>query len=525
MAGTAALNAPSAVTTTKSLVAAKTGGESLIKTGLGEAASGIKGGSLLTLGFGAYDAYNVYNDDTLTDKQKNREYAKVGGRTAGAWAGMESGAAALGTMGTAGGFAVGGPIGAAVLGTVGVIAGGVIGSIIGGDAGEKITDYVYGLVTDDQKDPKNAPKIDTQPIVEELRTAHEEDVKLQEERDLKDGKLSSPMWLYNSPMARPSIGAVPPAMAGGASNWGSTFRTQGTTIGTGAPGVPMMSAANSGGAAQFNTAGGAPNLVNMTDEQRKIINDVTGGDPKAVKFLTGVLNVENRGFGEIRSDKVSPSGAIGPYQFMPGTWNGLVAQGKASGDPTNFGDASRAAMAMYNEVNATYKGNEVAMVAHYNGGNAGGKATRAGQGDLSGLKQETKDYLNLYFHGTKHPTQADLAQAQNPNQAASVQTGTPAPDGTISPTAVPEVQPVERVTTDAVERTNPADTKQPIVNVTVPPAEVTTETPKTTVNNVPPMLQPRAPNPQAPVPVQSTLDDMPVFISEAGLGLMQMGTI
>jgi len=466
------------------------------------------------VGFGAYDAYQVHEDKTLTDSQKNREYAKVGGRTVGSMAGYGAGAALGTTIGATVGSVI--PVVGTVLGGIaGNLIGGYLGSILGGEAGEKISDYVVDKVQGEEV--KHPPVVNTQPIVDVLREAHEEDVKLQEEQNEQNQVRPTAPWLFNSPLRdRPSAGAVPP-MSMAPSNWGGTFNTTATAVGSG---IPFKNAANvpgQSGSSSFTPGRGAtPSLIDLTDDQKRIINEATGGDEKAARFLTGVLGVENRGFGRVREDKVSPAGAVGGYQFMPGTWNGLVAQGKASGDPRNFGDASRAAMSLYKELNATYKGNEVAMVAHYNGGNAGGRATKAGQGDTSGLKQETKDYLNYYYHGTKNPKEIAA-------QEAAVAAAVAAPSVEATPDT--SVTPTERTTVESVERENPADSKQPIVNVTVPPQAPAKEKATTTATNVPEYLQ--RPKTVAPSTVSnpSTLDDMPVFISEAGLGLMQMGTI
>lgn len=513
VAATTAMAAPSAVSSTKALVAAKSAGGSVLKTTVGAATSGAKGVGMLTVGLGAYDAYQVHEDKTLTGSQKNKEYAKIGGRTAGSMAGYGAGAALGTTVGATVGSVI--PVVGTVLGGIaGNLIGGYLGSILGGEAGEKISEYVVDKVQGEEV--KHPPIVDTQPIVDVLREAHEEDVKLQEEQNEKDKDRPSMPWLFNSPLRdRPSAGAVPP-MSMSPSNWGDTFNTSATPVGSG---IPFRSAANApgqSGTSSFTPGSGAtPSLIHLTDDQKKIINEATGGDAKAARFLTGVLGVENRGFGRVREDKVSSAGAVGGYQFMPDTWNGLVAQGKASGSPRNFGDASRAAMSLYKELNATYKGNEVAMVAHYNGGNAGGRATKAGQGDLSGLKQETKDYLNYYYHGTKNPK--EIAAQEAAVAAASAPKVEATPDTSVTPT--------ERTTVESVERENPADSKQPIVNVTVPPQAPVKEKATTAATNVPEYLQ--RPKTVAPstVSTPSTLDDMPVFISEAGLGLMQMGTI
>lgn len=104
-----------------------------------------KAGLLRTLGrvpileplFAGADAYNTYNDDTLSDDEKTVEYAGAGGRLGGALAGGSAGAA-LGTMILPfAGTAVGGFLGAMAGGWLGEEAvEGIVSSIMGSDAPE-----------------------------------------------------------------------------------------------------------------------------------------------------------------------------------------------------------------------------------------------------------------------------------------------------------------------------------------------------------------------------------------------------
>ncbi|WP_188393542.1 phage tail tape measure protein [Acinetobacter vivianii] len=92
----------------------------------------------LTVGVGAYDAYDAYKDPNLTQKQKDVRYGKAAGGTAGAlagaWAGGQGGAA-LGT-------AIFPGVGTALGALLGGIGGGIGGWWIGDQAGGKITETI-----------------------------------------------------------------------------------------------------------------------------------------------------------------------------------------------------------------------------------------------------------------------------------------------------------------------------------------------------------------------------------------------
>ena len=474
--------------------------------------AGLKGNAAVSALLGSAEALAVHYDDSLTDEEKNREYTKIGGGTAGALAGGAAGAAtgatvgawiggiggaALGSFVPVLGTAAGGAAGAAGGALIGSLVMGYLGSLFGGEAGEAASEYVYDKVEQigerEEKQRKEGEDInivvDTQPVADVLEENAKRDEELQKKRDAEDKPFSSPIWRFNSPMMPdPSVPSAPMP----ASNMAGLLRaTKGDVAGAG----PMP---------QFSAGGPmrAPSLISMTDEQRQIIKEVSGGDEKAERFLTGVLNVENRGFGKVRSDAVSPAGAMGPYQVMPATWQGLVRQGKASGDPRNFGDATRAMKAMYDEVNKTYDGNEVAMVAHYNGGNKEGRARLAGEGDFSKLPKETRDYLKYYFSGNQTAEQRES-----------------------KPEMVSEVNPVERHVEADVERADLTTMKQPIVNVEVPPQEAPKVAAQTKTPEPPPMLAASGPSYSGTPGMTPTLDDMPVLIADNGLLSMHVGKI
>lgn len=507
-AGSAALLAPAAVATARETTGAMRAGTSLTKTTAGTALKAVagKGNALLSVAGGGLEAYEVSQDESLTAEQKHKEYAKVAGSTAGAVGGYAAGAA-IGTTagawlgGTLGGVvgsivpvagtAAGASAGAAGGAFLGNLIGGYIGSLLGSEAGEGITDYVYTKIDESEKEQalEDPPVVDVQPIVDALE---ENRRKEEQARDEEDKGYASPIWAYNSPMMPTTAPIKTPR-----SSW-SSLRADGSVVPSGPGSKPGF----------IPSTSGAPSLISMSDEQRQIINEVTGGDEKASRFLTGVLNVENRGFGEVRTDKVSPVGAMGAYQIMPRTWKGLVDQGKASGDPRNFGDASRAVMSLYQELYKKYDGNEVAMVAHYNGGNKGNRAGLAGEGDMSLLPKETSDYLKYYYNG-------GAPNINKPDVEASV-------PSLLARDAEPVVDPVERSSFTQIERFNPIEYKQPQVIVEqAAPAEApkaktvaTAQSKESSNSTMPKFMQ---------APAAPTLDDMPILIVNDGLQMLHFG--
>lgn len=109
--------------------------------GAGAAAGGLfaktgkwlsRGAIPLTLAAGAYNTYDTYSNDNLSQRQKNINYSRTAGETSGAIVGGIAGAKAGGAIGT---MIVPG-LGTAIGGAVGGIAGGIGGYFLGGASGE-----------------------------------------------------------------------------------------------------------------------------------------------------------------------------------------------------------------------------------------------------------------------------------------------------------------------------------------------------------------------------------------------------
>lgn len=93
----------------------------------------------------------------------------------------------------------------------------------------------------------------------------------------------------------------------------------------------------------------------------------------------------------IPEDLISPVGASGIAQIMPKTFSGLQKTGKIAAGANIFDPATNIkAAALVLKEGIDMHGSEAAGVAHYNGGNAAGRAVAAGKEPPA---QETRDYL------------------------------------------------------------------------------------------------------------------------------------
>lgn len=98
-----------------------------------------------------------------------------------------------------------------------------------------------------------------------------------------------------------------------------------------------------------------------------------------------ILNAIRMGGEKSHSWQVSPKQARGVYQFIPETWR---AYGGGA-DPTDPVAATEAAGKMVADLMRQYRGNVEAVLAHYNGGTASGRAVLEGRR----LNPETAAYV------------------------------------------------------------------------------------------------------------------------------------
>lgn len=151
-------------------------------------------------------------------------------------------------------------------------------------------------------------------------------------------------------------------------------------------------------AVDYNTTGNADidkqakNAANvqLTKEQQQILYEVAGQDEEKRKMLETILRVENRGFGKVNNDAVSPVGAIGAFQFMPKTAENLGVANRR-----DFRQSAQGASKYIDEVRARHgsKFTPEVMYADYNAGpRASGPLAR---GENVNLPEETKNYLAI----------------------------------------------------------------------------------------------------------------------------------
>lgn len=99
----------------------------------GGAKGALKYGAPMALVAGGFDLYDTYNDDSLTQEQKNVQYGSTIGGTGGGLAGAAAGAAA-----------------GALLGPIGAVIGGLLGGALGAWGGEKVGGEIVLRVQDDR---------------------------------------------------------------------------------------------------------------------------------------------------------------------------------------------------------------------------------------------------------------------------------------------------------------------------------------------------------------------------------------
>ncbi len=144
--------------------------------------------------------------------------------------------------------------------------------------------------------------------------------------------------------------------------------------------------ASSGVGAQAQAAAN----VEITDEQKQILFEVTGQDEEKRRILENILRIENRGFGKVNNNAVSPVGAVGAFQFMPETARNLGVK-----DRTDFRQSAEGAGKYVDEVRGRL-GKNFSLAAMYADYNAGPRASGpVSQGDYGSLVPETRDYLAM----------------------------------------------------------------------------------------------------------------------------------
>lgn len=114
-------------------------------------------------------------------------------------------------------------------------------------------------------------------------------------------------------------------------------------------------------------------------DRQAIIDEVAKAKGVNPRLLSAIPALERSG-----ANAVSPKGAMGEWQIMPGN----VPKGK---DPRNFREGGEMAATVFQDAQRLYPGNEAAQLAYFNGGKRAGDAVAAGR---PAPTRETRDYLS-----------------------------------------------------------------------------------------------------------------------------------
>lgn len=171
--------------------------------------------------------------------------------------------------------------------------------------------------------------------------------------------------------------------------------------GSGSSGVPSLGS-GSPAAAAIGGAVGTANFSGLDPKQAsrlqavkfsplhdEAISSASGGDASKAAWLKAAVTIENRGKPAPDDNAISPAKAAGAFQFMSATGKQYGLQDE---DRKDFTKSAGAAGKFYDDLHKMYKGNQLAMLAHYNGGGAAGAAVMAGKEPSA---QETRDYVNM----------------------------------------------------------------------------------------------------------------------------------
>ena len=155
--------------------------------------------------------------------------------------------------------------------------------------------------------------------------------------------------------------------------------------------MPAMSGAGMAGGAVSSANARRLGNFQTTQEQDKAILDAAGGDQNKARVMRGLLAIENRGFGRPRNDATSPVGAVGAWQFMPGTWRDHGEGGIENA--RDFSKGAKATSRFIDWIRKKYKTDDPAVIAaYYNGGDPAARAVLAGRAPPAA---ETREYVGL----------------------------------------------------------------------------------------------------------------------------------
>lgn len=161
----------------------------------------------------------------------------------------------------------------------------------------------------------------------------------------------------------------------------------------------------------------------FTSQEVQTIAKVAGGDVSKEHFLRAVLFLENRGFGHIVYDAVSPAGAAGPFQIMPKTWSNGLKLGYApkGASITSLLDAATFVANMYEKEYKPMFGadNFAPMMVAYNQSPSAGKAFA--KDPTRDFGAETNAYVNAYLQTFAADKRVGKLDVGNPDSVRALQ--------------------------------------------------------------------------------------------------------
>lgn len=478
------------------------------------AKGGGKMNMLLASALAAKDLYDISSDDSMTEDEKNKAYSGTGGgMVGGLLGGMGAGAlgAALGQVL----IPIPG-VGAAIGGAVGTLAGGWLGNEAGTSAGEMVYDIVVREDEVKKSEDDNTIKVKfDSPELKKIADAAE-----------ADQRKPTSWWdgLFGGGRGgNPSVGSYASGITSGMSTPGTGYSAMRDNMIPRTATVGKLDYTNAPG--YVAGQGVLKDLPQNDIAERRLSNFSELMEQAGAKhdvdpmLLRAVTWQESRG----NAAATSPVGAAGLMQIMPGTAGDLGITDRYDPKQSIYGGAKYLA-----QLTKRYKGNIPLALAAYNGGmgNIDKAMAKAGTSDPDAVlaqlpsitgrhSKETIDYVKKIT--AKHseyraqtntlPKTTDVqqtAEVQRTQESATPETSVEVPRQTAVPTmlaALPQQQPSSPAATQQTANVDSSkeNRKQRIMASTSRAAPAT--------SNVP------------------TLDDMPLILSEQGLGNFLMGEV
>lgn len=477
---------------------------------MSKAAGASKMNWLVGTALAAKDVYDISSDETLTEKEKDKAYSGAGGGLlGGVLGGMGAGAlgAALGQVL----IPIPG-VGAAIGGALGSMAGGYLGNEVGSSAGEMVYDVV---VREDQK-----------PVEEDDNTIKVkfDSPELKKIADAAESEKNKPKSWWDGLFGgggggNPSVGSYARGTAG-MSTPGTGYSTMRDNMVPRTAAVGKLDYTNSPG---YVAGQGVLKDMPQNDIAERRLSNFSGimeqaGEKNNVDplLLRAVAWQESRG----NAAATSRVGAAGLMQIMPGTAGDLGVTDRYDPQQSVNGGAKYLA-----QLTKRYNGNVPLALAAYNGGmgNIDKAIKKAGTSDPEAVlaqlpsitgrhSQETIDYVKKITakHSEYREITSKVPKSQDVQSTVEVQR---TQEGAGQSTSV-EV-PREIAVPQMLARTTVPEAPAPAAAQQT--AQSKPNKPKVKAGTVS-----RAASPAAGIP---TLDDMPLILTEQGLGNFLMGEV